>query len=179
MTAPELVPDHLLGKVCIGNGVGVAIVGTGLYPELGDLNDSVVRFLMCLRGELRTHDGGPGVRNEPNCWDLPGGGVDFGELIEDAAKREVLEELGLVLPDVRYIGHLQHIIRDQAGRPVEHWISHTHLATIAPGSLAPAVPPEESSKIVRLRYMTLAEISRAHITSSMVKAYPQLVTIRF
>ncbi len=43
-----------------------------------------------------------------NCWQFPGGVVDFGETVEEALKREVLEELGIevkikqMLPKVFY-----------------------------------------------------------------------------
>lgn len=177
MTVPELISDHLLGKVCIGVGVGVFIMGTGLYPELGDYNDGVVRYLMCLRGELRTEPDGPGVRNEPNLWDAPGGGVDFGESLRAAVEREIGEELGVSLRGIEYLGHFEHILWGENGRPVEHWISHTHLARIVRSSSAPAVPLVERSKIVQLRYMTLAEIEQASITISTKKALPQLAAI--
>jgi 8-oxo-dGTP pyrophosphatase MutT (NUDIX family) len=31
----------------------------------------------------------------PNSWELPGGGSEFGELPEDALKREIIEECGI------------------------------------------------------------------------------------
>jgi ADP-ribose pyrophosphatase YjhB (NUDIX family) len=159
----DLVPDYLLGKVCIGTGVGVAIQGTGRFPELGDFNDQVPRYLVCLRGDLRTEEGGPGVRNDPNKWDLPGGAVDFGESLEAAVRREIREELGVWLQLIHHIGHYEDI------REGEHWISHTHRAVISIASPAPVVPESERSKLVKLRFMTLEELENVPTTKGIVE----------
>ena len=39
--------------------------------------------------------------SRPNTWDLPGGEVDFGESPQDGIRREIKEETGLEVEDVR------------------------------------------------------------------------------
>ncbi|MEM7796409.1 MAG: NUDIX hydrolase [Cyanobacteria bacterium P01_C01_bin.118] len=52
-------------------------------------------------------------RRDSGCWGLPGGLVDWGEDIETAAKRELLEETGLNLLNVgRLVGVYSHPERD-------------------------------------------------------------------
>lgn len=46
---------------------------------------------------VRKYDPGRGM------LDLPGGFVDAGETIEEAARREVREELGIDIPEMRYL----------------------------------------------------------------------------
>jgi ADP-ribose pyrophosphatase YjhB (NUDIX family) len=43
-------------------------------------------------------------RSDSGCWGPPGGAVELGEVVEDAARREVLEETGLALNELSLFG---------------------------------------------------------------------------
>lgn len=50
------------------------------------------------------------ARNDRGMWGLPGGMVDFGETVEDAAKREANEEIGIDVLEFHQIGYINHFI---------------------------------------------------------------------
>ena len=56
------------------------------------IRDNEGRILLVRRGD------------EENMWSLPGGGMDPGESLEDAAVREVREETGLIVEPTALIG---------------------------------------------------------------------------
>jgi ADP-ribose pyrophosphatase YjhB (NUDIX family) len=55
-------------------------------------------------------------------YTLPGGVVEAGETLEQAVKREILEETGLVIEPVALAGHREVILRDEAQRVWRHFI---------------------------------------------------------
>lgn len=57
-------------------------------------------------------------RNPPHGWALPGGFVEYGETVEDAVRREMREETGLRLEDLRQFRVYSDPVRDPRGHVV-------------------------------------------------------------
>lgn len=55
---------------------------------------------------------------EPLGWALPGGFVDYGETTEQAAKRELMEETGIPVNDIKMLGVYSDPERDKRGHTV-------------------------------------------------------------
>lgn len=80
-------------------------------------------------------------RNPPHGWALPGGFVDEGERVEDAAVREALEETGLVVRLEALLG----VYSDPARDPRQHTMSVVYTAR-ADGDPAGADDAEEARR---------------------------------
>ena len=66
---------------------------------------------------------------EAGAWGLPGGKIDFGERAEDTARREIEEELGIVIELTR-LACISEIIGGGDGL---HWVSPIFEARIVSG----------------------------------------------
>lgn len=63
-------------------------------------------------------------RRPPFGWALPGGMVEYGETVESAVRREVLEETGVELTNLRLFG----VYSDPARDPRGHCVSVVFVA---------------------------------------------------
>lgn len=73
-------------------------------------------------------------------WSLPGGVVEAGESIIEAARRELYEETGIVAEPVGILWVLNNVVYDQDGRVLYHYViidvlfnSETIKGDVAPG----------------------------------------------
>ena len=66
---------------------------------------------------------------EAGCWGLPGGKIDFGERAIDTARREIEEELGLVI-EILGLACIAETIDAGDGR---HWVAPVYDARIVSG----------------------------------------------
>ena len=85
-------------------------------------------------------------------WAPPGGFVEYGERVEDAAKREVREETGLEIGIVRLIG----VYSDPKRDPRKHVVTVSFLAKKVGGSMRPSGETSEVRVLSSVRESELA-----------------------
>jgi 8-oxo-dGTP diphosphatase len=92
-------------------------------------------------------------------WSIPGGVLEVGELVREAAVREAREETGLVVEAVELLGVYDRVLRDADKRVQYHYVLIDFLCRRVAGDLAAASDAAEVRWFTReeLPAMKLAE----------------------
>lgn len=74
-------------------------------------------------GKIVFHKRNGNCRDEANTWDCGGGTLEFGESFEDALRREVREEYGAEVLDIKYLG-TRNVLRTNKSGKTTHWVAN-------------------------------------------------------
>lgn len=85
-------------------------------------------------------------------WSIPGGVLEVGEMVRDAAIREAREETGLIVEPGELLGVFDRILRDSEQRVQYHYVLIDFLCRPMGGELRAASDAED------VRWFTLEEL---------------------
>jgi 8-oxo-dGTP diphosphatase len=91
-------------------------------------------------------------------WSIPGGRVELGETVYEAARREVLEESSIEIEIERVLDAADNIVRDEEGRVKYHFVIIDLLASYVSGEIKAQSDAEEC------RWVTPQELVELDIT---------------
>lgn len=77
-------------------------------------------------GKLFLAKRGDKAKNETGKWETPGGGLEFGETVEEALKREMKEEFGIEIEIIELLNVYDHILKDEG----QHWVAISYLCKL-------------------------------------------------
>jgi mutator protein MutT len=99
-------------------------------------------------------------------WIFPGGGVNFGESLEEAVKREIKEELGMEIKVEKLLGFKEAIFPKYNYHTVIFFFLATPLNELS----------IKERKVLEARYFELKEIEKLNLVDSARWAFERLKT---
>jgi 8-oxo-dGTP diphosphatase len=91
-------------------------------------------------------------------WSLPGGLVETGEKLEDAVRREILEETGLRIEPVSRVEIFERIMLDAQGRAEYHYVLADYVCKVVGGAL------RAGDDVSRVEWVRRSELDNYRIT---------------
>jgi ADP-ribose pyrophosphatase YjhB (NUDIX family) len=96
-------------------------------------------------------------------WSIPGGVLEVGELVREAAVREAREETGLIVEPGELLGVYDRILHDREQRVQYHYVLVDFLCRPVGGELLAA------SDAVEVRWFTREELPALHLADDTLE----------
>ena len=97
-------------------------------------------------------------------WSIPGGLLEAGEKLEDAVRRETLEETGLRVEIAYRFDIFERIMRDADGRAEYHYVLVDYVCKVVGGEVTPG---DDVSRVEWVPYTNLRDYK---VTSGTIEA---------
>ena len=111
------------------------------------------RVLLVRRGQPPSRD----------LWAIPGGRVDIGETLQQAAEREILEETGITIHAQEPVYTFDYIERDESASPRFHYVIVDLNADYVAGEIMAGDDAAEA------RWIAADELGRLKVSSKTLK----------
>jgi ADP-ribose pyrophosphatase len=98
-----------------------------------------------------------------DLWAIPGGSVEIGETLQEAAEREILEETGVQIRASKPIYTFDVIDRDAAGKVRFHYVIVDLVADYVLGE------PSAGDDAVEARWVSAKEINNLKVSTTTLK----------
>ena len=98
-----------------------------------------------------------------DLWAIPGGSVEIGETLQEAAEREILEETGIEIRAAKPIYTFDVIDRDEAGKVRFHYVIIDLAANYVMGE------PSPGDDAVEARWVSAQEIDGLEVSPATLK----------
>ena len=103
-------------------------------------------------------------------WTFPGGAVELGESLQDAARREALEETGLRVKVGEVATVIDNMVHDEKGRVQYHYVIVDYVARPVGGTLRPGTDARDAC------WASLSDLDTLDVTEKAGQLARQLLT---
>lgn len=105
-------------------------------------------------------------------WAIPGGHLDLGEKVEDAAEREAYEETGFIVKVSRLAGIIDKIMYDSNGKVEYHYVLINYF--VEQIEREHNQDPVPNSDALDARFVPFDELKEYTLTESLIELLKQL-----
>ncbi len=114
-----------------------------MKPGIDYVGISVGALIFNKKDEIFLTKRSRNAKNERGCWEAPGGGVEFGETLQDAIKREIKEEYGVDIELLDQLPAQNHLLPKEN----QHWVPSSFISKIKPGQIPKIMEPHKCDAI--------------------------------